>query len=99
MIQLYSTWTFENIGNLKGHNGKVRSLYWTPDDSILVSAGSDGAVYTWIIRDLKRENEHILKSCSYTSAVCTNDGKSVFAVGSDKCLKVMLIEFFFIINF
>ena len=23
LIQLFSTFTFENIGNLKGHNGKV----------------------------------------------------------------------------
>ncbi|KAJ3096593.1 Cilia- and flagella-associated protein 57 [Phlyctochytrium planicorne] len=87
MIQLYSTWTFDNIGNLKGHNGKVRSLYWTPDDNVLVSAGSDGAVYTWFVKDLKRESEHILKSCNYTSAVCSINGKSVFAVGSDKVLK------------
>ncbi|KAJ3192775.1 Cilia- and flagella-associated protein 57 [Irineochytrium annulatum] len=87
MIQLYSLWTFDNIGNLKGHNGKVRSLHWTPDDSVLVSAGSDGAVYTWVVRDLKRENEHILKSCSYTSATCSVNGKTVYAVGSDKVLK------------
>ncbi|KAI8847167.1 WD40-repeat-containing domain protein [Chytridium lagenaria] len=87
MIQLYSTWTFDNIGNLKGHNGKVRSLHWTPDDNVLVSAGSDGAVYTWLVKDLKRESEHILKSCGYTSAVCSVNGKSVYAVGSDKVLK------------
>ncbi|KAJ3219703.1 Cilia- and flagella-associated protein 57 [Dinochytrium kinnereticum] len=87
MIQLYSTWTFDNIGNLKGHNGKVRSLHWTPDDNVLVSAGSDGAVYTWHVKDLKRESEHILKSCNYTSAVCSINGKSVYAVGSDKVLK------------
>ena len=24
LIQLFATYTFENIGNLKGHNGKVR---------------------------------------------------------------------------
>ncbi|KAJ3116017.1 Cilia- and flagella-associated protein 57 [Nowakowskiella sp. JEL0407] len=87
IIQLYSTWSFDNIANLKGHNGKVKSLFWTPDDSILVSCGSDGAVYSWNIRDLKRENEHILKSCSYTCAVCTPSGRSLYAVGSDKTLK------------
>ncbi|KAI8611737.1 WD40-repeat-containing domain protein [Chytriomyces sp. MP71] len=87
MIQLYSVWTFENYGNLKGHNGKVRSLHWTPDDAVLVSAGSDGAVYSWIVRDLKRDGESIHKNCSYTSAVCTPDGKSIYAVGSDRLLK------------
>jgi WD40 repeat protein len=87
MIQLFSTWTFDNIANFKGHNGKVRSLHFTPDDSLLVSSGSDGAVYTWVVRENKRENEHILKSCGYTSAVCTPNGRSVYAVGTDRILK------------
>ncbi|KAL2912228.1 hypothetical protein HK105_208296 [Polyrhizophydium stewartii] len=84
IIQIFSTWTYDNIENLKGHNGKVKSLHWTPDDGCLVSAGSDGAVYTWNIRQLKRENEHILKTCSYNSAICTPNGKIVYAVGTDK---------------
>ncbi|KAJ3117421.1 Cilia- and flagella-associated protein 57 [Phlyctochytrium bullatum] len=97
-IQIYSTWNFENLGNLKGHNGKVRSIYWSPDDSKIVSAGMDGAIYDWALRDLsgmagfgvKREGESILKSCSYTSAVATPDGRSIFAVGSDKTLKEII---------
>ncbi|KAK5665187.1 hypothetical protein QVD99_008034 [Batrachochytrium dendrobatidis] len=87
IIQIFSTWTYDNIDNLKGHNGKVKSLYWTPDDQSLVSAGTDGAVYTWNIRQLKREHEHILKACSYNSAVCSPNGKIVYAVGSDKYIK------------
>ncbi|KAJ3076789.1 Cilia- and flagella-associated protein 57 [Podochytrium sp. JEL0797] len=87
IIQLYSVWSFENVANFKGHNGKVRSLYWSPDDAILVSAGTDGAVYSWVTKDGKRDGEYILKNCSYTSAVCTGDGKSLYAVGSDRTLK------------
>ncbi|KAJ3220181.1 Cilia- and flagella-associated protein 57 [Dinochytrium kinnereticum] len=94
-IQIYSTWNFENLGNLKGHNGKVRSIFWSPDDTKIVTAGMDGAIYDWALKDLsgtsgsgiKREGESILKSCSYTSAVATPDGRSIFAVGSDKTLK------------
>lgn len=87
VIQLFSTWTFDNFDNLKGHNGKVRSLYFTPNDSCLVSSGSDGAVYTWNINRMKRENEHILKSCSYFDGLCTPNGKIMYAVGSDCMIK------------
>jgi WD40 repeat protein len=104
-IQIYSTWNFENLGNLKGHNGKVRSLCWSADDSKIVSSGMDGAIYDWGLKDLavatsgapgtyagggsgfKRDGENILKSCSYTCAVSSPDGKSIFAVGSDKTVK------------
>ncbi|KAI9346401.1 WD repeat domain 65-like protein [Zopfochytrium polystomum] len=97
-IQIYSTWSFENLGNLKGHNGKVRSIHWSSDDSKITTAGMDGAIYDWALKDMsssngtgiKREGESILKSCSYTSAVSTPDGKSIFAVGSDKTLKEII---------
>ncbi|TPX33526.1 hypothetical protein SmJEL517_g03626 [Synchytrium microbalum] len=52
VVQIYSTWTFELIGNLKAHSGKVRSVCWSPDDSRIVTAGQDGAVYEWNLREL-----------------------------------------------
>lgn len=66
---------------------QVRSIYWSPDDTKLVSAGMDGAVYEWTMKDCKREKEHVLKGCNYTCVVSTPDDHSVFAVGSDKKLK------------
>ncbi|KAJ3354747.1 Cilia- and flagella-associated protein 57 [Entophlyctis luteolus] len=90
IIQIYNTWTTENVYILKGHNSKVRSLHWTPDDMLLVSSGSDGAVYSWNVLESKRESEYILKNCSFTSAVCSSDGKSLYAVGNDRLLKVIL---------
>jgi hypothetical protein len=36
---------------------------------------------------MKREHEHILKSCVYNSAVCSLNGKVLYAVGSDKMIK------------
>eukprot|EP01137_Pigoraptor_chileana_P030194 Opistho-2@16441 len=47
----------------------------------------DGAVYEWQLSTFKREGENVLKSCSYTSAVVSGDGKTIYAVGSDKTLK------------
>jgi len=39
----------------------VRSLAWLPDDTKLVSAGVDGAVYEWRLKDFKRSKENVLK--------------------------------------
>uniref|UniRef100_A0A6Q2XMB8 Cilia- and flagella-associated protein 57 n=1 Tax=Esox lucius TaxID=8010 RepID=A0A6Q2XMB8_ESOLU len=87
VIHIYSTTTFENLMNLKGHNGKVRSVVWSADDSRLVSCGMDGAVYEWNTLNSKRESESVLKSCSYTGVAISSDGKSIFAVGTDRTLK------------
>lgn len=87
VIQIYSSTTFENVSNLKGHNGKVRSVIWSSDDSKIISCGMDGAVYEWNAFSGKREGESVLKSCSYTCVTSSPDGKVTFAVGSDRTLK------------
>ena len=87
IIQIYSTSTFENVSNLKGHNGKVRAVIWSTDDSKIVSCGMDGAVYEWDSFSGKRVGESVLKSCRYTSVATTPDCKTTFAVGSNKTLK------------
>ncbi|XP_044157486.1 cilia- and flagella-associated protein 57 [Bufo gargarizans] len=87
VIHIYSTATFENVVNLKGHNGKVRSVAWSTDDSKLVSCGLDGAVYEWNSLTGKRESECVLKSCNYSCVALSPDSKTIFAVGSDQTLK------------
>ncbi|VDP93070.1 unnamed protein product [Echinostoma caproni] len=47
VIQIFSLTTFENVNNLKGHNGKIRCIVWSSDDNKLISCGMDGAVYEW----------------------------------------------------
>ncbi|KAL7748950.1 Cilia- and flagella-associated protein 57 [Sorochytrium milnesiophthora] len=88
IILIYSTWSYDLVATLKGHNGKIKSLHWSWDDSKLVSCGIDGAVYTWNVRDQKRENEYIQKGTMYHSAICGGDSdKTMYLVGSDKLLK------------
>ncbi|KAG7481579.1 hypothetical protein MATL_G00068090 [Megalops atlanticus] len=87
VIHIYSTTTFENILNLKGHNGKVRSIMWSEDDRRLVSCGMDGAVYEWNTLTSKRESESVLKTCMYTNVTISPDAKIIFAVGTDCTLK------------
>lgn len=86
-IQLYNTYTCENIGTLRGHNGKVRSVFWVADDTRLISAGMDGAVYEWRLKDFRREKENVLKGCNYTCIIASADSHSIFAIGSDLKLK------------
>lgn len=87
VIQIYSATTFENVANLKGHNGKIRSIRWSADDTKLISSGVDGAVYEWSTSAAKRVNENVLKSCAYSSVTVSPNGRQTFAVGSDKTIK------------
>lgn len=66
----------------------MTSLYWSPDDTRLISAGAEGAVYRWRLSDLKRDDESVVKGCSYTCAISSPDYKTTMACGSDKKLKV-----------
>ncbi|XP_003462565.1 cilia- and flagella-associated protein 57 [Cavia porcellus] len=87
VIHIFTTTSLENITNLKGHTGKIRSVVWNADDSKLISAGTDGAVYEWNLSSGKRETECVLKSCNYNCVSISPDGKIIFAVGSDQTLK------------
>jgi len=86
-IEIYSTYTFESVGQLKGHNQKVTSIVWSSDDTKIVSCGMDGAVYEWDAQTYERIGENVLKSCSYNCVATSPDASTLFAVGSDKTLK------------
>lgn len=83
---VYNTYTLENVGNLRGHNGKVKSISWNLDDTKLISAGMDGAVYEWRLKDCKREKENVMKGCLYNCCAGSADGRLLFAAGSDRCV-------------
>jgi len=87
VIQIYSSVTFDNLYNLKGHNGKVRQVIWSADDSKLISCGQEGAVYEWEILTQKRVNEIIMKTCAFSSVTASPESKSMYAVGNDKTIK------------
>jgi hypothetical protein len=44
---------------------QIRAMCWASNDSRVVSAGADGAVYEWRLSDLRREKENVLKGCQY----------------------------------
>ncbi|KAH7276822.1 hypothetical protein KP509_39G023300 [Ceratopteris richardii] len=89
VVQIFSTYTCENIGNLRGHSGKVQCVWWSSDDTHMLTAGFDGAIYEWRMKDYKRNRENVLKGCAYTSVTGTYNTNTFIAVGSDRKLKEM----------
>jgi len=86
LIQIYATYTAEPLAVFRGHTGVVKSLYWSLDDTSIISAGVDGAVYERKLNQTQRASEYVEKTVRFTSALCTEDGK-IYAVGNDKILK------------
>ncbi|NXV32406.1 CFA57 protein, partial [Rissa tridactyla] len=87
VIQIYSSITFENINNLRGHSGKIHAVKWSTDDAEFFSCDTHGAVYEWNLLTGKRKSECVLKSCMYSSIALSSDAKIIFAVGSDQTIK------------
>nr|CAH7744511.1 unnamed protein product [Callosobruchus chinensis] len=90
VIQIYSSINFQQMYILKGHNGEINSMSWSNDDSILVTSGSEGAVYGWDIATSSRVYETIIKSNHFKSAVVCKDPKSTYAVGTDGHLRELM---------
>ena len=86
-MQVYSTHTCEAVATLRGHSGKISALSWSADDSRVLSAGRDGAVYEWRLHDGKRDKEHVQKGCQYNAVVQAPDNSAMFVAGSDCLLK------------
>mmetsp|Transcript_108172 Transcript_108172/g.186736 ORF Transcript_108172/g.186736 Transcript_108172/m.186736 type:complete len:1368 (-) Transcript_108172:213-4316(-) len=85
-ILIFSTYNFDCIGSLQGHSSMVKSICWTKNDTGLVSAGFEGAVYEWKIDGMKREDadDNVMKSTAY-SCLCYDDATSMIAaIGSNK---------------
>ncbi|KAI6655110.1 WD repeat-containing protein 65-like [Oopsacas minuta] len=91
LIQIFSSYSFENIQDLKGHNGKVRSLAFSKDDQRLISCSADGAVYEWSIAKGCREGEAVHRQCIYTSLTLSPDAKTSYVVGSDGNIKELVL--------
>eukprot|EP01065_Artemidia_motanka_P053300 TRINITY_DN985_c0_g1_i1.p1 TRINITY_DN985_c0_g1~~TRINITY_DN985_c0_g1_i1.p1 ORF type:complete len:1217 (+),score=514.48 TRINITY_DN985_c0_g1_i1:99-3749(+) len=95
VIELFSTYTCELLHCLRGPTGKIRCLYWLPpDDTHLLSAGHDGAVYDWNVREGRKENDNVTKSIHYSSVVANGSHPTglVWVVGNDKKLREMEIS-------
>ena len=85
-IAVYGTYTGENMLNLRGHSGKVRSLCWSEDDEHIISSSIDGSVLKWEMGTGNRLQDFEQKNCNFNSAVIAPD-QHIFAVGNDSILR------------
>lgn len=87
IVQLYNTWTAEAMASFNLHKGKVRSIWWAPDDTYIITAGMDGCVFQWFLKD--GTNKRLAKQECTISCVQGGSEDKVFAVASDAKLKVI----------
>ncbi|KAM3967911.1 testes of unusual size [Aphomia sociella] len=87
VIQVFSSVSFQNVFNLKGHNGRITSLAWSANDLTLVSCGTEGAVYEWSMSTGQRVGEVILKTNQFNACAVNSIGKTTYGVGTDGEIK------------
>ncbi|CAG4978626.1 unnamed protein product [Parnassius apollo] len=87
VIQVFSSVSFQNVFNLKGHNGRVTCLAWSANDLTLVSCGTEGAVYEWSMSTGQRVGEVILKTNQFNACAVNSIGKTTYGVGTDGEIK------------
>lgn len=71
--QVFNSYSYETAATLQGHMGAVMSLSWSPDDTVLISAGAGGALYRWdaVRFERLREADHVDKAGSPPPCLCT----------------------------
>eukprot|EP00727_Mastigamoeba_balamuthi_P004306 m51a1_g13873 hypothetical protein (1264) ;mRNA; f:630439-634590 len=87
-IYLYSSYTLELVGTLKGHSQRIRSIWFSSDDTRIVSAAADGAIYLWDVMRLRRlQDSVVMRTVQFGAVCCSADASIVYAAGSDRTLK------------
>lgn len=90
IIQVYNFYTGENLPTMifNEHESKVRCISWAEDDSYFASAGWDGKIYVWNIKNnTKPEYCFESKGTNFTSVAKMPYHNSLFAVSSDRMIR------------
>ncbi|KAL4457336.1 hypothetical protein ABPG75_012201, partial [Micractinium tetrahymenae] len=86
-VHVFCTYTGASLAVLRGHNGKVRGLWWSSDDTALVTAGVDGAVYEWRVLEGRRAGMHAVGANPSNTSAVAGGPNAIFAGAQDKKLR------------
>jgi WD40 repeat protein len=82
-VQIYSSYTFKNIVNLRSPGQRIKTIAWSTDDNVVVACDANGTMTLFTVRTGKQPAASNQQSFHFTSVVCTD------AVGT-KCDGVAL---------
>jgi hypothetical protein len=82
-VQVYSSYTFKNLVNLRSPGQRIKAIAWSTDDNVLVSCDANGIMTLHTVRTGKQKAASNQQSFYFASIVCTG------AVGT-KCFGVTL---------
>ena len=88
-IVIFCTYDYSQLCTLKGHIAEICALSWTSLDSRLVSAASDGAVFTWDVAQGVKCKEDYSSAAVLAGGVAATDGSRVFCAHLDRRLRVI----------
>eukprot|EP00743_Colponemidia_sp_Colp-15_P006329 GILK01006809.1.p1 GENE.GILK01006809.1~~GILK01006809.1.p1 ORF type:complete len:1618 (-),score=349.73 GILK01006809.1:108-4961(-) len=88
-VFVVQSYTGQNLHSFTGHIAPVRQICWSADDSIVLSAGTDGCVYAWKTAGGQRVAEYVAKGCDFHGLQYDEESHQIIICGSDQKLKVL----------
>jgi WD40 repeat protein len=82
-VQVYSSYTFKNLVNLRSPGQRIKTIAWSTDDNVLISCDANGSMTLHTVRTGKQKAASNAQSFYFTSLLCVD------AVGT-KCFGVTL---------
>lgn len=86
MINIYNSYTLDEIVSLSDHSNVIMQINWKFDDKMLVSTGIDGTVAEWKVIEGKNKEWQSKKwnhnNTKYSSITINNNGKYLLVAGT-----------------
>lgn len=81
----------ETVATFVGHRDSINTARFSPDGSMVLTAGKDGAAFLWSADGIpvKQFRKH---QASVNDAIFTSDGKKVITISSDSTARVCNLE-------